>query len=245
MFDTDVVVFHTTPVNLERFGFTPTETRVYEALLRRGPSTGYAIANVVGIARANAYQALDGLVRRGAARRAAAVPVQFSAIPPGVLVAELERSFRRDLIQLEDTLRSVTPTEAVTAPSPMTVTDPEVFLDHAAEICRAARNELQVVMGPWASSLIAPIAIARGRGATARVVSLGSPAPEGAVLRPVPVAEVRSYWGGLPVLVLADRIHAACGILGERGEAAGLVTASPAIAPFLRHLLRREIASAS
>lgn len=232
-------------MNLERFGFTPTETKVYEALLRRGPSTGYAIARDVGIARANAYQALDGLVRRGAARRAAAVPVQFSAITPGVLVADLERSFRRDLVQLEDTLRSVTPREVAAAPSPVTVSDPEVLLDHAAEICRAAQSELLVVMGPWASSLIAPIAIARGRGATVRIVSLGSPAPEGAILRPAPAGEVRGYWGGLPVLVLADRIHAACGVLGEAGATAGLVASSPALAPFLRHLLRREIASAA
>ena len=228
-------------MNLERFGFTPTETKAYHSLLRLGSSTGYAVARDVGIARANAYQALDGLVRRSAARRAGSIPVQFSAIPPGVLVADLERSFRHDLVELEETLRTVGPAPQASEPAPMTVSDPEVLLDHAAEVCRAARAELFVVMGPWASSLIAPIAIARGRRVAVRVMALGAPAPDGATIRPTAIGDVRAYWGGLPVLVLADRVHAVCGVLGDAGSSAGIVTSSPGLAPFLRHLVRREL----
>ena len=43
---------------LDRFGFTPTETKSYQALLKLGPSTGYGVARELGIARANVYQAL-------------------------------------------------------------------------------------------------------------------------------------------------------------------------------------------
>lgn len=229
-------------MNLERFGFTPTETRAYTALLKRGPSTGYAVARDIGVARANAYQALDGLVRRGAARKAASIPAQFAPTPPGVLIAELERTYRRDLVDLEEELRRVTPVESSPQSAPLAVGDPDVLLDHAAEVCRAARTELLVVMGPWASSLIAPIAIARGRGVAVRVVSLGGPAPEGATVRPAPAAEVRAYWGGLPVLVLADREHAACGVLDGAKGSAGVVASSAGLAPFLRHLVRRELA---
>ena len=229
-------------MELERFGFTPTESRAYLALLRLGPSSGYAVARDIGVARANAYQALDGLVRRGAAQKAGSAPAHYSATAPGVLIAEFERSYRRDLSVLEERLRQVTPQNAVAEPPPLPVHDPDVLLDHAAEICRAARTELLVVMGPWASSLIAPIAIARGRGVAARIVSLGEPAPEGAALRTAPVAEVRAYWGGLPVLVLADREHAVCGVLGEAGRATGIVSSSRGLVPFLRHLARREFA---
>jgi hypothetical protein len=138
---------------------------------------------------------------------------------------------------------AVAPPDIAAAPAPLALSDAEALLDHAAEVCRAARTELLVVMGPWASTLIAPIAIARAQGAAVRVVALGSPAPEGAMLRSTPVAEVRGYWGGLPVLVLADRLHAACGVLGDGGEADGLVTSSPGLVPFLRHLLRRELSA--
>ena len=52
-------------LNLTPFGFTPTESFVYEVLLTSGPGTGYAIARAAGLARANAYSALEGLVEEG------------------------------------------------------------------------------------------------------------------------------------------------------------------------------------
>jgi sugar-specific transcriptional regulator TrmB len=50
--------------DLTRFGFTPTEGLVYQVLLTGGPGTGYAIARAAGLARANAYSALEGLVAK-------------------------------------------------------------------------------------------------------------------------------------------------------------------------------------
>jgi sugar-specific transcriptional regulator TrmB len=227
-------------VNLERFGFTPTESKAYASLVRHGPSTGYALARAIGVARANAYQALDSLVRRGAARRASTIPAQYSAVPPGVLIASLGRVFQRDLEALEEGLRAIAPAESAAAAAPLAVTDVDVLLDNAAEVCRAAREELMVVMGPWASSLIAPIAIARARAANVRVIALGEPAPDGAVIRPVPLAETRGYWGGLPVVACADGMHVACGVIGDAGGASGIMASSLGLAPFLRHLVRRE-----
>jgi sugar-specific transcriptional regulator TrmB len=37
---------------------------VYQVLLTGGPGTGYAIARSAGLARANAYSALEGLVAK-------------------------------------------------------------------------------------------------------------------------------------------------------------------------------------
>ena len=55
-------------LDLTTFGFTPTESLIYEVLLRGGPGTGYAVARAAGLARANAYGALEGLVQKGVAR---------------------------------------------------------------------------------------------------------------------------------------------------------------------------------
>ena len=102
-------------VSLELFGFTPTESRLYEVLLRLGSSTGYAVAKSSGLARANAYQALDGLVRRGAARRSATIPARYAALAPDAVVAEIERRTKRDLEALGATLRGLPRAEAAAA----------------------------------------------------------------------------------------------------------------------------------
>ena len=65
------------PLNLIPFGFTPTESLVYQVLLTTGPGTGYAIARAAGLARANAYSALEGLVAKGAARAEGTRPKRY------------------------------------------------------------------------------------------------------------------------------------------------------------------------
>lgn len=62
---------------------------MYGTLVELGPSTGYAVARAAGYARANAYAALEGLVRRGAAQRGAGRPARYRATDPQTLVAQL------------------------------------------------------------------------------------------------------------------------------------------------------------
>src|SRR4029077_6182307 len=75
-----VVAYTTTKmpgsVDVTPFGFPPTESQVYGALLRLGPSTGYAVAHATRTARANTYGALEGL-----AGRAAPAPATAPATP--------------------------------------------------------------------------------------------------------------------------------------------------------------------
>src|SRR5438874_238681 len=59
-----------TAVDLTPFGFTPTESQVYGALLRLGPSTGYAVAHATRVARANTYGALESARPSTSASRA-------------------------------------------------------------------------------------------------------------------------------------------------------------------------------
>lgn len=76
-------------IDLTPFGFTSTESHAYAALLRLGPSTGYAVAHATRIARANVYGALEGLVGRAAAHRLAGTPARYRAADPQALLAQL------------------------------------------------------------------------------------------------------------------------------------------------------------
>src|SRR2546429_583395 len=77
------------PIDLTPFGFTATESQVYGALLRLGPSTGYAVAHAARIARANTYGALEGLAGRAAAIRLPGRPARYRAVDPRALIAQL------------------------------------------------------------------------------------------------------------------------------------------------------------
>src|SRR5947199_3079901 len=76
-------------IDLTPFGFTATESEAYAALLRLGPSTGYAVAHATRVARANTYGALEGLAGRAAAIRLPGRPARYRAVDPRALIAQL------------------------------------------------------------------------------------------------------------------------------------------------------------
>jgi sugar-specific transcriptional regulator TrmB len=225
---------------LTKFGFTPTEDKIYQELLRLGPSTGYVVARELGIARANVYQALESLLRRSAVRKTATSPVQYSAVGPAALLGEFERSFKRDLADLEEGLRSL-PLAGAKAGELEQVISEDRLLARASSCIDAARSEILAVLGPWAQPLFPRLAAAERRRVGIRVLSLGEPAPERATVRAVPADALREYWGGNPVVVIADMDRAVCGIISG-SSAGGMITTMPGIIPFFRHLVRRELA---
>lgn len=80
---------------------------MYGVLLDLGPSTGYAVAAASGYARANAYAALEGLVRRGAAHRSPGKPTQYRAADPSALLLLLAGEQGARLDRLSQALTSL------------------------------------------------------------------------------------------------------------------------------------------
>jgi sugar-specific transcriptional regulator TrmB len=106
-------------INLTHFGFTPTESLVYEVLLTGGPGTGYAIARSAGLARANAYSALEGLVAKGAARVDGGRPKRYRPETPAALIARISTDHGLALDRLSSDL------EAVSVPATPTLVEIE------------------------------------------------------------------------------------------------------------------------
>jgi sugar-specific transcriptional regulator TrmB len=233
---------------LEQFGFTRTQGTVYTALLGLAAATGYAVARETGLARANVYQALDALVARGLARASGGRPVTYRAVEAGAAIAVLAKRADADLKALASELgvphRARGSEGDAVAANVEALEGRAALIDAAIESADSAAHEVLAVVGPWAPAVVDSLVRARRRGVAWKVVCLGTPAPEGAALRPVPPAELTAYWGGMPVALVADRTLAVCGILAE-GRTEGIRTTSPALVPFLRHLLRRELATAA
>jgi sugar-specific transcriptional regulator TrmB len=228
------------------FGFTNTQDIVYKALVRLGPATGYAVARDVNIARANVYQALDSLVIRGLASASGGRPSTFTAVSPADCLRLLGVRTALDIATLAGELGVEAPppgSPASAGPSGGCVR-PADLLGAAARAIDGSQREVLAVLGPWAGEVVAAAGRAQRRGLASRVVHLGDDAPEGAVRRPVAEAELIPYWGGLPVLLVCDRAHAVCGVV-RNGAAEGIETRSAGVVPFLRHLLRRELATAA
>ncbi len=101
-------------LNLMPFGFTPTESLVYQVLLTTGPGTGYGIARAASLARANAYSALEGLVSKGAARVEGTRPKRYRPEAPTALVARIASQHGQALDTLRNHLAEISVPESPT-----------------------------------------------------------------------------------------------------------------------------------
>ncbi|MGH8320151.1 MAG: TrmB family transcriptional regulator, partial [Steroidobacteraceae bacterium] len=97
---------------LTSFGFTELESQLYMQLMRHAPATGYRLAQLVGKAPANTYQALAGLGRKGAVVGTETEPRAYRPVAPTELFAGLRQNFDTAAQQAESALSAMhTPVE--------------------------------------------------------------------------------------------------------------------------------------
>jgi sugar-specific transcriptional regulator TrmB len=193
-------------LDLTRFGFTPTESLVYEVLLTEGPGTGYAIARAAGLARANAYSALEGLVAKGAARVEGTRPKRYRPEAPAGLIARISNNHGLALERLSAEL------DQISIPNTPTVVEIESgramlqLLTH--DVARASRS-VMLLAPPDAFPLLAP---ALRRPVAAELpVSLWSTGPVDLDFARVDVVTREQRWPGMPILAVVDDRSAVIG----------------------------------
>jgi sugar-specific transcriptional regulator TrmB len=186
-------------IDLTHFGFTPTESLVYEVLLTSGPGTGYAIARSAGLARANAYSALEGLVAKGAARVEGGRPRQYRPEAPAGLIARIAHNHGLALDRLSTDL------ETIAVPSTPTVVEIEsgraVLQLITHDVARATRS-VGLLAPPDAFPLLAP---ALRRPVSAGLpVSLWSTGPVDLGFASVELVSGNHGWPGMPIIAVVD-----------------------------------------
>lgn len=77
---------------LERLNFSEVEAKTYVALFSKSPATAYQIAQMIGLPRPNVYNAVGGLIARGAIQQVTASPARYIPREPGDLFASISRS---------------------------------------------------------------------------------------------------------------------------------------------------------
>lgn len=212
-------------LDLTPFGFTPTEGLIYEVLLTGGPGTGYTIARAAGLARANVYAALEGLVAKGAARVEEGRPRQFRPEPPSTLLARLSDRQGEAMDRLGEALGALavppTPT-LVELASPRGAVQ---LMGH--EIARAERS-VELLAPPDGCLTLAPhLRRAASIGVTLEIASTAA-VPLGTLpMTVIPTPQ----WPGEPVLLIVDDRAALLGaregdrFTGHWGSGAAFVAA--------------------
>ncbi len=187
------------PLDLTRFGFTPTEGLVYEVLLTGGPGTGYAIARTAGLARANAYSALEGLVSKGAARVEPGRPKRYRPEPPAALLARIASEHGDALERLTRELESVA---VPSTPTLVEVTSSRGALQLLQHDVARATQSVALVAPAEAYPLLAPsLRRPASNGVSLALFSVG---PTELSFAPVQALAGTIDWPGVPLVSVVD-----------------------------------------
>jgi sugar-specific transcriptional regulator TrmB len=215
-------------IDLTSFGFTATESQAYAALLRLGPSTGYAVAHATRVARANMYGALEGLVGRTAALRLAGRPARYRATDPAALIAQLAGQQGEALDRLSRSLRDASgPSE----PETRSVTGGRAVANLIMQVVARTEGRAEGVLS---AELLRPTLPAWRRAKERAALELrvaGDVPPEASPILSGTVS------GELPTVLLIDDVQTVV-VAGSGETTAGMWSSHPAVAALARAWIR-------
>ena len=225
-------------IDLTHFGFTPTESLVYEVLLTGGPGTGYAIARSAGLARANAYSALEGLVTKGAARVDGGRPRRYRPESPAALIARISTDHGMALERLSSKLQEIS---VPSTPTLVEIESSRAILQLITHDIARATISVSLLAPADAFPLLAP-ALRRPLAAGVPLVLCSTSAVDLGFV-PVTVVTDGHRWPGMPIIVVVDD-RSAILAFREGHEVRGHWSTAPAFVAGARLALERFLGGA-
>ena len=158
---------------LNEIGFTEYEAKVYLALLREHPATGYQLSKESGVPRSMVYEALKRLHNRGAALETVdGRSTLYSPMPPQVLLDRHQMEHEQLLSDLREGLAELY--TAIADDRVWTIGGKTAVLAYAAKLIHEAESELYLVLTDADLDVLRPnIIAADARGVTIRTLLTG------------------------------------------------------------------------
>jgi HTH-type transcriptional regulator, sugar sensing transcriptional regulator len=151
-------------VNLQQLGFSEYEARAYTTLLRRHPLSGYELAKISGLPRANIYGVLQKLEDRGAVTRLDTPEgVRYAPLPAEELIQRLRSRFQETLSTAQSALNEISGLAEYEYVG--NIRGYPGLLENAQALLEAAQERLLLALWPQeAANLAQPLAQAEERG---------------------------------------------------------------------------------
>jgi hypothetical protein len=204
---------------LAALGFTELEAAIYCELQGRAGSTGYRIAQAIGKAPANVYQALATLTQRGAVMIDDGETKTYRATPPSELLSGLQRTFEESKAEAESALAGLG--TAAEDDRIYQLKAPAQVFERAAKLIANAKEILLFDLFPAPLTSLGPLlSQAHARGVTVAGMTY-EPAPGWPFTAALADSGrfVMERWPGFQLTLVADAREYLVALLGTDGQA--------------------------
>lgn len=127
---------------LKEIGLNEYQSKVYVALLKKFPATGYEVSKLANIPQARAYDTLKALENLHIVTSSATNPIQYTPIKPKELTKRYKRKIESTIDFLEKKLPNIKE-DAYTEPI-LTVYGRTKIIDKAIELIQSAKNTVYI-----------------------------------------------------------------------------------------------------
>jgi HTH-type transcriptional regulator, sugar sensing transcriptional regulator len=214
---------------MRQLGFTASDARLYLALLKRHPATGYELAASSGVPRSAIYNVLNRLESRGLVNAVQRKPARYLPLEPERLFEQLEAKFQSGLEELRTGIAGLS--RPSTQSRTWTVTGYVAMLEQARTLIASCRETVHLSL--WrreAEALAEPLRRAATAGREILVFSFTAlpELPGRALSYGIAESELERHWPHRIVL-LVDRRKALVGGAGDSEDEQTLVSEDPAL----------------
>ncbi len=224
--------------DLMKIGFTEYEAKVYLALLRENPATGYQISKQSGVPRSMVYETLSRLHRRGAVLETVeGRTTLYRPLPPDMLLDRHDRDYQRLVAGLRDSLRQLY--QAPPEDHAWSISGRPTILAYARQMIREAKTEAYLVLNDGdLDDLSGEVRAACDRGVTVSALLTGERDLDcGQVIHHPPLeSELQGLQDALLIVVDGDEA-----LVASASQATATITRNPNLVLIARQFVWMEM----
>jgi sugar-specific transcriptional regulator TrmB len=226
---------------LKELGFNTYEAKVYLALIKHHPATGYEISREAGVPQARAYDTLKALESRKVVVAMGGKPTTYMPITPSELLDRWERSFKGSINYLREALPSMT---GEMVEPVINIRGEDSIFAHAREMIDNAKTSLFLEL--WkedATRLAESLKQAQDRGVDIKIVGYNHVELDFVEVYQHGLARtIENSLGGRWLILSADEREGIVGTvpLGDRPPQA-VYTRNPGIVLIIKELIVHDI----
>lgn len=227
---------------LKELGLNSYEAKVYLALLKQNPATGYEISKESGVPQARAYDTLKALEANNIVVAMGGKPVTYSPISPSELLDRWEKSFKGSLEYLRETLPNLS---NETAEPIINLLGNEALFKHALDMIDGAKQSLFVQIWREDAEHLAPaFRSAVERGVNVRIVGYDGCTIDGLEVFQHEYSEaIYETYGFRWFILSVDDQEGLVGTISVNGDRQpkAIITKNPGIVLLIREFVMHDI----
>ncbi len=132
---------------LTAVGFTEYEAKVYVALQKCSPATGYQVAKESGVPRSTIYEVLGKLITRGAVlTQSYGDTVRYTPVPPDLLLDRMRHEFEDTLDKLGEGFKQMRSSPSMPGQT-WNIAGRDNILAYAHQMLERAQKEVMLMVG--------------------------------------------------------------------------------------------------